>query len=165
VHGVRIRVVGDGAGGRGGGDDGHVIVRALGDDGGARTGGHVADDADDARVDQGVVARDRLGGIAFLIVVLDLDLLAVDAALGVQLLDIQVDAVLDGQAVLATLPVWGPSQPMTISLLSEEPAFPVDPQPDTQAASSSATSSRLTILSFFFISEFLTFYFFQPQQR
>ncbi len=99
VHGVGLGIVGDSLSGSGSSDHGHVVLCALSSDSQSRSGGDIAHQSGDALIDQLGEAVDSLSLIALLILGEDLDLLAIDAALFVDLLQVQGSAVDNGLAV------------------------------------------------------------------
>src|SRR5699024_4767499 len=99
VDGVGLGVVGDGLGGSGCGDHGHIVVLGLSHNGQGGGGGDIADQSGGALVHHLGKGGDSLCGVALLVHLDDLDLLAVDAAGLVDLLDVQVGAVGHGDAV------------------------------------------------------------------
>src|SRR5699024_2455202 len=100
VNGVGLGVVGHSLGGGGGGHHGHIVVLALGHNRQGGGGGDIADQAGDALVHHLGEAVDRLGGVALLIHQDNFDLLAVDAAGLIDLLQVQLHAVGNSQAVV-----------------------------------------------------------------
>ena len=101
----RVGAVGDDVGRRGGrGHAGHVVGNGGLGHGDRGDRGDVADDAGHAVVlDEAVVGVDGLGGVALLVVHEGLDLLAVDAAVLVELIEVQLGAVQAGKAVLGVV--------------------------------------------------------------
>ena len=99
VHGVGLGIVGDSLSGSGSGDHGHVVVCALGSKCQSRGGGNIAHQSGDALIAHLGEAGNSLSCIALLIHGDDLQLLAVDAALFVDLLQVQGSAVDNGLTV------------------------------------------------------------------
>ena len=92
IHGAVLRN-GNRVSGSGSGDHGHLVGLALHHNSHGGGGGHVADDGGDALIHQGIVAGNSLGAVAFLIVLDQLDLLAVDTAGRIELFHIHFDAI------------------------------------------------------------------------
>ena len=99
IHGVGLGIVSDGLCGSRSGDHGHVVVRALSSNGQRGGGGNVAHQSGDALIAHLGEAGDSLRGVALLIHGDDLDLLAVDAAFLVGLLQAQGRTVDNGLTV------------------------------------------------------------------
>ena len=93
VHGVGLGIVGDSLGGSRGGDHGHIVVGALGGNSQRGGGGHIAHQSGDALIHHLGKAGDSLCFIALLVHGDDLQLLAVDTAVCIDLLDIQAGTV------------------------------------------------------------------------
>ena len=99
IHGVGLGIVGNSLSGSGSSDHGHVVVLALSGNSQSRGGGHVADQTNDPLIHHLGEALDSLRRVALLVHGDGLDHLAIDAAVGVDLIQIQVRAVGNSQTV------------------------------------------------------------------
>ena len=99
VHGVGLGIVGDSLGSSGSGDHGHIVIGALSGDSQRRGGGNIAHQSGDALIHHLGKAGDSLRSIALLVHGDDLQLLAVDTAIGIDLLHVQACAVDNSQTV------------------------------------------------------------------
>ena len=99
VHGVGLGIVGDSLCGSGSGDHGHIVIGALSRHSQSGRGGDIAHQSGDALIAHLGEAGHSLGGIALLVHGDDLQLLAVDTAVGIDLIQIQGSAVDHGQTV------------------------------------------------------------------
>ena len=105
-----IGVYGNCLGSGGGGDHGHIDGICLAGNSNGVGCDNVADEGGDALVYLAVEGVDGLGIIALVVVGNELDLFAVDAALGVYLVKIEGSAVLYSQTVNGEVSGIGPQQ-------------------------------------------------------
>ena len=99
VHGVGLGIVGNSLGSSGSGDHRHIVIGALGGNSQRGSGGYIAHQSGDALIHHLGKAGHSLRFIALLVHGDDLQLLAVDTAIGIDLLHVQAGTVYNSLTV------------------------------------------------------------------